>query len=89
METEGMQGNFYQRPAYPNTWARMYGQGRVFYTALGHREDVWSNPAYQALITGAIAWAVRDVNAHVPPDFQRVTPHANDIPAAAFAHPEK
>lgn len=88
-ETEGMQGNFYQRPPYPNTWARMYGRGRVFYTALGHREDVWANPAYQALLTGGMAWAVRDVNAHVPPDLESVTPHANDIPAAAFAQQEK
>jgi type 1 glutamine amidotransferase len=84
LETAGMQGNFYQRPPYPNTWARMYGRGRVFYTALGHREDVWANPAYQGLLTGAMAWAVRDVNAHVAPDLARVTPHANDIPPAAF-----
>ena len=89
METEGMQGNFYQRPPYPNTWVRMHGQGRVFYTAMGHREDVWSNPAYQALLSGALAWAARDVNAHVPPDLERVTPRANEIPAGAFAHPEK
>jgi type 1 glutamine amidotransferase len=89
METEGMRGNFYQRPPYPNTWARMYGRGRVFYTALGHREDIWSNSAYQGLLSGAIAWAVRDVNAHIPPDLGRVTPHANDIPAAAFAAAEK
>ena len=86
LETEGMQGNFYQRPPYPNTWARMYGRGRVFYTALGHRQDVWSNSAFQGLLTGAMAWAVRDVNAHVPPDLRRVTPQANDIPAAAFGH---
>lgn len=85
METEGMEGNFYQRPPYPNTWARMYGRGRVFYTALGHREDVWSLATYQALLTGALAWTVRDVNAHVPPDLERVTPHANDIPVGAFA----
>ncbi len=89
METEGMEGNFYRRPPYPNTWARMYGRGRVFYTALGHRQDVWSNPAYQGLLAGAMAWAVRDVNAHVAPNLERVTPHADDIPAAAFAHPEK
>jgi len=86
LETEGMQGNFYQRPPYPNTWARMYGRGRVFYTALGHRQDVWSNSAFQGLLTGAMAWAVRDVNAHLPPDLRRVTPQANDIPAAAFGH---
>ena len=89
METAGMQGNFYQRPPYPNTWARMYGRGRVFYTALGHREDVWSLPAYQALLTGALAWAVRDVNVHIPPDLARVTPLANDIPADAFVHEGK
>ncbi len=89
METEGMEGNFYQRPPYPNTWARMYGRGRVFYTAMGHRQDVWSNPAYQGMLAGAMAWAVRDVNAHVTPDLDRVTPQANDIPAAAFAPAEK
>ena len=89
METEGMQGNFYQRPPYPNTWARMYGSGRVFYTALGHREDVWTNPLYQDLLAGALAWVVRDVNAHIPPDLDRVTPHANDIPPEAFVRDNK
>ncbi len=34
----------YDRPPFPATWARMHGKGRVFYTSLGHREDVWSNP---------------------------------------------
>ena len=39
-ETEGMKGPAYQRPAYPGTWARMQGKGRVFYTSMGHRDDV-------------------------------------------------
>ena len=26
---------------YPIAWCKMYGKGRVFYTSLGHREDVW------------------------------------------------
>src|SRR5439155_23259620 len=26
---------------YPIAWAKMYGKGRVCYTARGHREDVW------------------------------------------------
>lgn len=26
---------------YPVSWCKAYGQGRVFYTSLGHREDVW------------------------------------------------
>ncbi|HEX9046687.1 MAG TPA: ThuA domain-containing protein, partial [Verrucomicrobiae bacterium] len=26
---------------YPVSWCKNYGNGRVFYTSLGHREDVW------------------------------------------------
>jgi uncharacterized protein len=26
---------------YPIAWCKNYGEGRVFYTSLGHREDVW------------------------------------------------
>jgi type 1 glutamine amidotransferase len=26
---------------YPVTWVKTFGKGRVFYTSLGHREDVW------------------------------------------------
>jgi type 1 glutamine amidotransferase len=30
---------------WPVAWARMQGKGRVFYTSLGHREDLW-DPAH-------------------------------------------
>jgi hypothetical protein len=55
---------------YPIAWCKDYGQGRVFYTSLGHREDVWDptwpdrkNPkevaeAYQKHILGGIKWAL-------------------------------
>jgi type 1 glutamine amidotransferase len=58
---------------YPIAWCKMYGKGRVFYTSLGHREDVWDpntpenfkreNPkevseAYQKHILGGIKWAL-------------------------------
>ena len=53
-------------------WTRMAGKGRVFYTSLGHREDLWSddpnlkdrkNPVetsklYQQHILGGINWAL-------------------------------
>jgi type 1 glutamine amidotransferase len=42
----------------PLAWARMHGSGRVFYTALGHREDVWENPQYQQHVLGGIRWAL-------------------------------
>lgn len=59
---------------FPISWKRFHGEGRVFYTALGHREDIWSdawkdgkgqrrNPpevarAYQQHLLGGIHWAL-------------------------------
>jgi uncharacterized protein len=42
----------------PIAWTRTEGKGKVFYTSLGHREDVWTNPAYQKHLLGGIAWAM-------------------------------
>lgn len=39
-------------------WCKDYGQGKVFYTSLGHREDVWENKAYQEHILGGIKWSL-------------------------------
>jgi uncharacterized protein len=38
-------------------WTRSYGAGKVFYTALGHRVEVWDDPRFQAHLAGALAWA--------------------------------
>jgi type 1 glutamine amidotransferase len=59
---------------YPIAWIKEYGKGRVFYTSLGHREDVWepNSPAqkggiknspeialaYQQHLLGGIKWAL-------------------------------
>ena len=43
---------------FPIAWCKEYGQGKVFYTSLGHREDVWENKAYQDHILGGIKWAL-------------------------------
>lgn len=59
---------------YPISWCKLYGKGRVFYTSLGHREDVWdptwkegtsqrkNSPeiaeAYQQHILGGIKWSL-------------------------------
>jgi len=79
-ETEGMTGAPYQRPPFPATWARMHGQGRVFYSSMGHREDVWENPMFQELIFGGINWAVGNVDADVTPNIDKVTPKCAEIP---------
>lgn len=43
---------------YPIAWCRAVGKGKIFYTSLGHREDVWENPVYQDHILGGIRWAL-------------------------------
>jgi len=60
---------------YPVSWCKPYGQGRVFYTSLGHREDVWDpewkdkdgkrkdSPEvakdYQKHLQGGILWTLK------------------------------
>ena len=48
-------------------WAKMHGKGRVFYTTLGHVEANWDRPEFQAMVTGAIKWALGLVDADVTP----------------------
>ena len=64
------------------SWCRMAGTGRVFYTSLGHREDLWNaDPAlpnrvnspetakqYQAHILGGIKWALGLVKGDATPN---------------------
>jgi type 1 glutamine amidotransferase len=44
---------------------------------LGHRDDVWKNPMFQALLLGGINWAVRRVDADITPNLAQATPNAN------------
>ncbi len=50
----------------PWTWVRQYGKGRVFYTASGHDNRVWSNPGFQRLIDRGIRWAAGDHRKALP-----------------------
>jgi type 1 glutamine amidotransferase len=80
--TDGMRSGpvrEYNRPNYPMTWARMHGKGRVFYTSMGHREDVWESPMYQGLLLGALGWATGRVDADVEPNVRKVTPEYDKL----------
>lgn len=79
-ETHGMIGIPYQRPNYPSTWARMHGKGRVFYTAMGHREDCWTSAEFQRILLGAIDWTTGTVDADVTPNIERETPDCWTLP---------
>ncbi|MGV3553650.1 MAG: ThuA domain-containing protein [Croceibacterium sp.] len=44
---------------HPIAWWRCEGRARVFYSALGHQAEAWSDPAHLGLLDGAMAWAAR------------------------------
>jgi uncharacterized protein len=43
----------------PIAWTKPYGSGRVFYTALGHREEVWQDKKFQQHLVGGISWVLK------------------------------
>jgi len=44
----------------PYTWVKNYGEGRVFYTALGHDHQTWNQPEFLDLLKNGVLWAVKD-----------------------------
>ena len=76
-ETEGMVGDVYQRPPYPATWIRHHGAGRVFYTSMGHGEEVWTDQTFARVLTSGILWVLRDSEADLSSNLKRMTPQAN------------
>ncbi len=81
IDAPSMKGPDYARPPYPNTWARGEGKGRVWYTAMGHREDVWTNPTFQQILIGGIKWALGEEKAEIPPNLKATAPEALTNPA--------
>jgi len=49
------------------TWAHSYGKGRVFYSSLGHREEVWDRPDIQQMWTEGVKWAMGMTEGDVAP----------------------
>ena len=47
--------------SFPLVWYRQYGKGRVYYSALGHRPDVWGADWYQTMIVNSIKWAAGEI----------------------------
>jgi hypothetical protein len=52
---------------FPLVWAKTYGKGRVFYSALGHAASVWDNRDIQQMYFEAIRWALGLVDGDASP----------------------
>lgn len=74
MSNGGKPEAMYQRPAYPATWARMQGKGRVFYTSMGHREDVWTNASFQQVLLAGLNWTAGRTRVELKGNLGEVTP---------------
>jgi type 1 glutamine amidotransferase len=78
-ETRYLKGDCYRRPPFPCTWTRQHDKGRVFFTSMGHREDIWTNPFFQAIVGAGLVWALGDVDVDLPGNIDQVTPHADQL----------
>ncbi|WP_253154408.1 ThuA domain-containing protein [Stieleria tagensis] len=54
----------------PVSWVRTAGDGRVFYTNLGHREDTFANPMIVKHMLDGIQYALGDLDADATPTDQ-------------------
>mgnify|MGYP001100239645 CR=1 FL=1 len=52
---------------FPISWIHREGQGRVFYTALGHNPHIFWNPPVLAHILAGIQFALGDLKADTTP----------------------
>jgi type 1 glutamine amidotransferase len=52
---------------YAIAWTHEYGKGRVFYTALGHRPEVWKDERFQQMVVGGLSYITGLENADATP----------------------
>ena len=44
---------------HPMTWCKEVGKGRMFYTALGHTKESFSEPDFVKHLDGGVRWVLR------------------------------
>ena len=70
------------------SWIRDQGKGRVFYSSLGHREDIFMNPMIMQFYLDGLQWAAgdTDVPAEPRPRSEKSPVAAADLDAVACEH---
>jgi uncharacterized protein len=80
LETAEMHDLDYRRPPFPVAWARNEGRGRVYFNAMGHREDIWRDERFGRMLAGAVAWATGGAEAQLSENLPEMTPQARVLP---------
>lgn len=52
----------------PLSWIKEYGEGRLFYTNLGHNEKTWTDKKFLAHVEGGLKWALRLADGDATPN---------------------
>ena len=68
----GRRQDMYKVDPYPIVWCRALGEGRVYYNAMGHREDVWENPTFQQVMVNAAQWVLKQGPLDAEPNYDEV-----------------
>lgn len=71
---DGQRERYYRGPSFPATWARLQGDGRVFYTSIGHREDVCLSPIFQQVLLAGLNWTSGKTQFDPKPNLAEVAP---------------
>jgi type 1 glutamine amidotransferase len=72
LQTLDFAGTPLKRPyAVPIAWARQIGQGRLFFTNLGHTLSTWDDPRFRRQIVEAVKWTGRRTAGEASPDTLR------------------
>ena len=60
-------GNTGKEGLYPIAWLDKYGDGRIFYCSLGHRDEIYWNPVILKHYLAGIQYALGDLDAEAEP----------------------
>ena len=58
-ETSYKGGNSKNGEAHPMSWSKEVGQGRMFYTALGHTKESFAEAEFIKHVNGGLLWALK------------------------------
>lgn len=62
---------------YPVCWVQKFGEGRVFYSSLGHNDHIYWNPLMLKHYLAGIQFACGDLDADATPSAQLMLSHLN------------
>lgn len=72
---------------FPLAWAHPFGQGRVYYNALGHFDETWLDPRFQRMMIEALLWVTGQSEGDATPRNAAPELFANGIANAASFEP--